>query len=158
MTVQWILPGITGLARRLGRAIWQMSLCPAGILLRQRAGVITQIPCGIISWTRRLLWRRNDPARRWQDASAGGIQDAESAPGEGDRSGVRAGLLFDPADLVQVKYEMVRRSEIDGVPAAAAAAAFGFSRQSLYTAKSALAGQGLAGPSRPGPAPGAATS
>ena len=37
--------------------------------------------------------------------------------------------------------------------AATAAAAFGFSRQSLYTAKSALAGQGLAGliPARPGP-------
>ncbi|MGO9515670.1 MAG: hypothetical protein ACLPND_01365, partial [Candidatus Korobacteraceae bacterium] len=51
------------------------------------------------------------------------------------------GSFFDPADLVQVKYEMVRRSEIDGLPAAAAAAAFGFSRQSLYTAKSALAGQ-----------------
>jgi transposase len=48
---------------------------------------------------------------------------------------------------------MVRRSEIDGVPAAAAAAAFGFSRQSLYTAKSVLAEQGLAGliPARPGP-------
>ena len=46
------------------------------------------------------------------------------------------GSFFDPADLVQVKYEMVRRSEIDGVPAATAAAAFGFSRQSLYTAKS----------------------
>jgi transposase len=63
------------------------------------------------------------------------------------------GSFFDPADLVQVKYEMVRRSEIDGVPAAAAAAAFGFSRQSLYTAKSALAEQGLAGliPARPGP-------
>ena len=63
------------------------------------------------------------------------------------------GSFFDPADLVQVKYEMVRRSEIDGVPAATAAAAFGFSRQSLYTAKSALAGQGLAGliPARPGP-------
>ena len=60
------------------------------------------------------------------------------------------GSFFDPADLVQVKYEMVRRSEIDGVPAAAA---FGFSRQSLYTAKSALAGRGLAGliPARPGP-------
>ena len=61
--------------------------------------------------------------------------------------------FFDARDLVQVKYEMVRRSEIDGVPAAAAAAAFGFSRQSLYTAKSVLAGQGLAGliPARPGP-------
>jgi len=63
------------------------------------------------------------------------------------------GSFFDPADLVQVKYEMVRRSEIDGAPVATAAAAFGFSRQSLYTAKSVLAEQGLAGliPARPGP-------
>src|SRR5438552_17499587 len=63
------------------------------------------------------------------------------------------GSFFDPADLVQVKYEMVRRSQTDDVPAAAAAAAFGFSRQSLYTAKSVLAEQGLAGliPARPGP-------
>jgi len=63
------------------------------------------------------------------------------------------GSFFDPADLVQVKYEMVRQAETGGVPAAAAAAAFGFSRQSLYTAKSVLAEQGLAGliPARPGP-------
>jgi len=63
------------------------------------------------------------------------------------------GSFFDPADLIQVKYEMVRRSEIDGMPVATAAAAFGFSRQSLYTAKSVLAEQGLAGlvPARPGP-------
>src|SRR6266536_823640 len=63
------------------------------------------------------------------------VTDAAFAPGS----------FYDPADLVQVKYEMVRRSEIGGVPAAAAAAAFGFSRQSLYTAKSALAEQRLAG-------------
>ena len=61
--------------------------------------------------------------------------------------------FFDPADLVQVKYEMVRRSEIDGVPAATAAAAFGFSRQSLYSARTALRERGLAGlvPAKPGP-------
>ena len=71
------------------------------------------------------------------------VTDAAFAPGS----------FFDPADLVQVSSEMVRRSEIDGVPVATAAAAFGFSRQSLYTAKSVLAGQGLAGliPARPGP-------
>jgi transposase len=71
------------------------------------------------------------------------VTDAAFAPGS----------FFDPADLVQVKYEMVRRSEIDGVPAATAAAAFGFSRQSLYTAKSALAGPGGGGIPRPRPGP-----
>ncbi len=63
------------------------------------------------------------------------------------------GGFFDPADLVQVKYEMVRTAETGQLPAARAAAAFGFSRQSLYTAKAALREQGLAGliPGKPGP-------
>jgi transposase len=63
------------------------------------------------------------------------------------------GGFFDPADLVQVKYEMVRRAEVADVPAGQAAAAFGFSRQSLYSARTALRERGLAGliPGRPGP-------
>jgi len=63
------------------------------------------------------------------------------------------GSFFDPADLVQVKYEMVRQAETGGAPAARAAPAFGFSRQSLYTARAALREQGLAGliPGKPGP-------
>ena len=63
------------------------------------------------------------------------------------------GGFFDPDDLVQVKYEMVRRTSADGVPPGRAAASFGFSRQSLYTAKQALAERGLAGllPGKPGP-------
>jgi hypothetical protein len=46
-----------------------------------------------------------------------------------------AGGLFDARDLVQVKYEMVRRVEAEEMTVAAAAAAFGFSRQSVYTAQ-----------------------
>jgi len=63
------------------------------------------------------------------------------------------GGFFDPADLVQVKYEMVRRAEAADVPASQAAADFGFSRQSLYSARAALRERGLAGlvPARPGP-------
>src|ERR1035437_1070689 len=61
--------------------------------------------------------------------------------------------FFDARDLVQVKYEMVRKTDVEDMPVAAAGAAFGFSRQSLYTAKAALREQGLAGlvPARPGP-------
>ena len=61
--------------------------------------------------------------------------------------------FFDARDLVQVKYEMVRRVEADGVSVSAAAGAFGFSRQSYYTAARALAEGGLAGlvPAKPGP-------
>lgn len=48
---------------------------------------------------------------------------------------------------------MVRQAETGGAPAARAALAFGFSRQSLYTARAALHEQGLAGliPGKPGP-------
>ena len=61
--------------------------------------------------------------------------------------------FLDPRDLVQVKYEMVRRVRVDGDPVSRAAAAFGFSRPSFYEAAAALDGEGLAGlvPRRPGP-------
>ena len=61
--------------------------------------------------------------------------------------------FFDPRDLVQVKYEMVRRVEVDGQPVSRAAAAFGFSRPSYYEAARALAGRGIGGlvGARPGP-------
>ena len=61
--------------------------------------------------------------------------------------------FFDPRDAVQVKYEMVRRADLADVPASRAAADFGFSRQSLYSARAALRERGLAGlvPAKPGP-------
>jgi len=61
--------------------------------------------------------------------------------------------FLDPRDLVQVKYEMVRRVRVDGDPVSRTAAAFGFSRPSFYEAAAALDGDGLAGlvPRRPGP-------
>jgi transposase len=64
-----------------------------------------------------------------------------------------AGAFFDPADLVQVKYEMVRAVQAGGLGAAAAASAFGLARQSYYNARKALAEHGLPGliPARPGP-------
>ena len=64
-----------------------------------------------------------------------------------------AGGFFDPADLLQVKYEMVRQVEVEGVPVSAAAGAFGFARQSVYNARAALAAGGLAAliPGKPGP-------
>jgi transposase len=61
--------------------------------------------------------------------------------------------FFDARDLVQVKYEMVRRVRVDRVPVSRAAAAFGFSRPSFYQAAAAVDAHGLAGlvPTRPGP-------
>jgi transposase len=61
--------------------------------------------------------------------------------------------FFDARDLVQVKYEMVRRVRVDGAPVSRSAAAFGFSRPALYQAQAALARGGLAAlvPKKPGP-------
>lgn len=61
--------------------------------------------------------------------------------------------FLDARDLVQVKYEMVRRVKMDGEPVSRTAAAFGFSRPSFYEAAAALDSGGLAAlvPARPGP-------
>jgi transposase len=61
--------------------------------------------------------------------------------------------FFDARDLVQVKYEMLRRARQDGSTVSDAAAAFGFSRPSFYEAKAAYEAAGIPGllPKRPGP-------
>lgn len=63
------------------------------------------------------------------------------------------GPFFDARDLVQVKYEMLRRVLTEGQSVTHAAAAFGFSRPSFYAAQAAFQAVGLLGlrPSRPGP-------
>lgn len=61
--------------------------------------------------------------------------------------------FLDPRDLVQVKYEMVRRVRVEGASVSAAASTFGFSRPSWYAAAAAVDQEGLPGllPMRPGP-------
>ena len=61
--------------------------------------------------------------------------------------------FLDARDLVQVKYEMVRRVRVEGDQVSRSAAAFGFSRPSFYEAAAAVDTGGLAGlvPARPGP-------
>ncbi|ABH00118.1 probable transposase (plasmid) [Rhodococcus jostii RHA1] len=61
--------------------------------------------------------------------------------------------FFDARDAVQVKYEMVRAVLVDGQSVTAAAAAFGYSRQTYYQAAAALAEGGLDGlvAAKPGP-------
>ena len=61
--------------------------------------------------------------------------------------------FFDPHDLVQVKYEMLRRVQAEGQSVTAAAAAFGLSRPSFYAAQAVLARGGLPAlvPQRRGP-------
>jgi transposase len=61
--------------------------------------------------------------------------------------------FFDPRDLLQVKYEMIRKVEIDGAAVATTAKAFGVSRPSIYNAQSAFARAGFPGllPRKRGP-------
>jgi transposase len=65
----------------------------------------------------------------------------------------QTGGFFDPHDLLQVKYEMLRRVEVDKAPVTEAAAVFGLSRPAFYQAQHAVAQQGLAGliPRKRGP-------
>jgi transposase len=61
--------------------------------------------------------------------------------------------FFDPRDLVQVKYEMLRAVEKEGYSVKRASEAFGFSRPAYYQAQSLLKQEGLASlaKKRPGP-------
>jgi transposase len=65
----------------------------------------------------------------------------------------QTGEFFDPHDLLQVKYEMLRHVEIDKAPVTEATAAFRLSRPVFYQAQQAVAQQGLAGliPRKRGP-------
>src|SRR5262245_4031473 len=53
--------------------------------------------------------------------------------------------FFDPRDLVQVKYEMLRRVSLDHASVTAATAEYGVSRPTYYQAKAYFATAGIAG-------------
>jgi transposase len=53
--------------------------------------------------------------------------------------------FFDARDLVQVKYEMLRRVRVEGAPVQATATAFGFSRMALYQIRQRFQIEGVAG-------------
>jgi transposase len=61
--------------------------------------------------------------------------------------------FFDPRDLVQARYEMLRRQRVDGLSIVAAAEAFGVSRPTFYQAQTEFAKVGLLGllPKQRGP-------
>lgn len=61
--------------------------------------------------------------------------------------------FFDSRDLLQVKYEMLRRVQDEGASVTAVVATFGFSRPSFYEARAAFARAGLVGllPRKRGP-------
>ena len=95
-------------------------------------------------------------ARRPADAKTRSLKSHGCLNPHADR--VRDALFlsnpfFDPRDLLQVRYEMLRRVREDGVPVSRAAASFGVSRPTWYQARRAWEAGGLPGllPDRPGP-------
>jgi transposase len=65
----------------------------------------------------------------------------------------RSDDFFDPRDLVQVRYEMLRRHRIDGKAVSDVADSFGVSRQAFYVTDASFRNRGLPGllPRRRGP-------
>jgi len=105
---------------------------------------------GVIQGGGRVARRRADPKEGALRAARSLNPRPEAVTDEAFTAGRE---FFDARDLVQVKYEMVRRVRAEGQPVTTAAAAFGFSRPSYYQAAAALDAAGLAGlvPARPGP-------
>jgi transposase len=94
--------------------------------------------------------------RRREDPKVAALQDARALnphPEAVVDQEFAGSEFLDARDLVQVKYEMIRRVRVDGVSVSASAAAFGFSRPSWYAAAAALDEHGLPGllAERPGP-------
>lgn len=65
----------------------------------------------------------------------------------------KTGTFFDPHDLLQVKYEMIRQVEAGGRSVTEASEVFGFSRPSFYQAKNSFEDEGVMGlvPKKRGP-------
>jgi transposase len=65
----------------------------------------------------------------------------------------RSGDFFDPRDLVQVRYEMLRRHRVDGKAVSEIVLSFGISRQAFYVTDASFRNRGLPGllPRRRGP-------
>ena len=53
--------------------------------------------------------------------------------------------FFDPDDMIQVKYEMLRQVQVENRPVSQAAHEFGFSRPSFYQANATFEQAGLSG-------------
>jgi transposase len=65
----------------------------------------------------------------------------------------REGEFFDPRDIVQVKYEMLRRVSVDNISVTDATGEYGVSRPTYYQARASFDEAGVAGlvPRKRGP-------
>jgi transposase len=84
--------------------------------------------------------------RRPLDRRAPAVRDERFHPG----------AFFDPSDVVQVKYEMLRRHRVEGITVTEVAALYGVSRQTFYKLARDFDAHGLLGlsPAKPRAKPG----
>ena len=64
---------------------------------------------------------------------------------EAVQSALFTGDFFDPHDRAQVKYEMLRAKQVEGITVTEACRQFGFSRESFYQIREAFEAQGFPG-------------
>jgi transposase len=62
---------------------------------------------------------------------------------EAVQSALFTGDFFDPHDRAQVKYEMLRAKQVEGITVTEACRQFGFSRESFYQIREAFEAQGF---------------
>lgn len=95
--------------------------------------------------------KREPPTRKLQELRQHGCLNPQPERVEDGLFGT--GEFFDPHDLLQVKYEMVRRVRVDQQQVSHAARSFGFSRPTVYQALAAFEQGGIAAlvPEKPGP-------
>ena len=105
-----------------------------------------------VSYPESAMPARSDSKRAKREAL---IEDGTLNPSpEGVRDPkFRTGEFFDPDDVVQVRYEMLRRVSFDNAPVTAASDEYGVSRPTYYQAKENFDAAGVAGlvPKKPGP-------
>jgi transposase len=90
------------------------------------------------------------------DAKAAALRDEgtlNAAPEKVGDPKFQQGEFFDPRDLVQVKYELLRRVEVDHASVTDATAEYGVSRPTYYHTKAQFDTAGIAGlvPKKRGP-------
>jgi transposase len=88
------------------------------------------------------------PGRKRPDPKLDALRESGTLNGQAARvtdDAFRAGGFFDARDLVQVKYEMLRRVRVERTPVTRAAARFGVSRPTFYQAQTAFEQAGLGG-------------
>src|ERR1700730_10353392 len=115
--------------------------------------------CGIITETigKRILGDRGALQKRQQACQGSGPVrggHAESGAGEGPRDPkFHDGEFFDAHDIVQVKYEMLRRVSVEKASVVEAAGEYGVSRPTYYQTKASFQDAGIAGlaPRKRGP-------